>query len=178
MFQLLLQMLLLSCLGATEQRGELQKEKHLLPQDRDLQTENPMDYKGVLAKPGLSEADPLAEMESKLQTASKFLFPRVGSHAAQAWGSWAPPSQFLHSEGRRVSPSHPYSKREAEPPFRKDAKRFWDLFMLKTKSRSEEVILPIKTNEMYQEVCSTLPFSQVKLQLKTPHRPFEAVKTI
>ncbi|KAJ7335467.1 hypothetical protein JRQ81_013408 [Phrynocephalus forsythii] len=32
--------------------------------------------------------------------------------------------------------------------------------MLKTKSRSEEIVLPIKTNEMYQDLCSTLPFSQ------------------
>ncbi|KAJ6669492.1 hypothetical protein lerEdw1_000040 [Lerista edwardsae] len=164
MFRLLLQMLLLlSCLGATEQRGGLQKEEQrlppLLPQDRDLQTENLMDYKGILA----IETDLRAELESKLQTApqmSKLLSPPVGSHAAHVWGSWAPPSPFLHSEGRRGSPSHPHNKREAEPPVRKDAKRFWDLFMLKTKSRSEEVVLPIKTNEMYQEVCSTLPFSQ------------------
>ncbi|XP_066474267.1 cerberus [Tiliqua scincoides] len=167
MFQLLLQMLLISCLGATGQRRELQKEKeglpHILPQDRDLLTDNQMDYKGILAKPSLSMEDPLADMESKLQDApkmSKFIFPHVESHTASALGSWAPMSQFLHSEDRKSSPSHPHRKREAELPFRRDAKRFWDLFMLKTKSRSEEVILPIKTNEMYEEICSTLPFSQ------------------
>ncbi|XP_034267150.1 cerberus isoform X2 [Pantherophis guttatus] len=52
------------------------------------------------------------------------------------------------------------NKRDAAAAFRKDAKKFWDLFKLKTKSRSEEVILPIKISEIYQEVCNMLPFSQ------------------
>ncbi|XP_070592360.1 cerberus isoform X2 [Erythrolamprus reginae] len=52
------------------------------------------------------------------------------------------------------------NRRDAVAAFRKDAKKFWDLFKLKTKSRSEEVILPIKISEIHQEVCNKLPFSQ------------------
>ncbi|KAM3844451.1 cerberus isoform 2-T2 [Vipera latastei] len=59
---------------------------------------------------------------------------------------------------RFISPDT--TKRDAAAAFRKDAKKFWDLFKLKSKSRSEEVILPIKVTEIYQEVCNMLPFSQ------------------
>lgn len=166
MFWVLFQMLLISCLGATGQRGEEQKENqrdpHGLPQDRDLPKENQMDFKGILAKLGIS----VAEMESKSQDAPQmptFIFPPVQSHIASALERWEPTSQSLDSEGPQSAFSHPHSKREANLPLRKDAKKFWDLFMLKTKSRSEEVILPIKTSEMYEGVCNTLPFSQVTL---------------
>ncbi|XP_053152085.1 cerberus [Hemicordylus capensis] len=166
MLLVLLQVLLISMLGIAEQTGkEQQKRKrripYLLPQDRDLLVEDLVGYEGILTKPGLFMANQGAETKKQDDPRrSKFLFPYVDSHAAHTLGSQAPTSESLHSDSTKRPLSHPHSRREVELPFRKDARRFWDHFMLKTKSRSEEVILPIKTNEMYQETCSTLPFSQ------------------
>nr|XP_056704896.1 cerberus [Euleptes europaea]XP_056722646.1 cerberus-like [Euleptes europaea] len=163
MFLLLIQMLLISCHGTREQTEELQKKRgetipHFLTQD--LLREDLADNEGVPER-GWFGANPLAEMTSKEQDESqraKFVSPY--RDATQDVGNWAPTCGSPHSEDAKKTSSHPHCKREAESPFRKDAKRFWDLFMLKTKSRSEEVVLPIKTNEMYEETCSTLPFSQ------------------
>ncbi|XP_062989370.1 cerberus-like [Elgaria multicarinata webbii] len=149
-----------------EPRGELQKKKrripHLLP--RDVLMKYPMDYKGTLAEPGLFVEHLLAEMENGKQDGpriAKFISPYIVNPTAQDFGSWAPTTASPHQEGTQKNlPSHPHSKREAESPLKKDAKKFWDIFMLKTQSRSEEIVLPIKTKEMYQETCSTLPFSQ------------------
>lgn len=177
MFLLLLQMLLISCPAATAQRGEQQNQKRrrrpaLLPHGRHL----PMDYEEIRAKPSLFVAEPPAETESNKTVdetkISTFIFPYIeDGRPVQDLGSWTPAGEFPDSEDTASPPSHPHSKREVESPFRKDARRFWDLFMLKTKSRSEELVLPIKTNEMYQETCSSLPFSQVKLNLKIQSLP-------
>lgn len=165
MLLLLLQMLLISCLGRREQAEEPQKKmEETIPHlsSQDLLVEDATDNKDALEL-GLFGANPLAEVMSKRQDESQrpnFAFPYSG--ATRDAGSWTPTHEAPHSQGIRSPSFHPHSKREAESTFRKDAKRFWDLFMLKTKSRSEEVVLPIKTNEMYEETCSTLPFSQVK----------------
>ncbi|KAH0628325.1 hypothetical protein JD844_009322 [Phrynosoma platyrhinos] len=162
MYVLLLQTLLISWLGTTEQTGGLQKKRRkrtpsfLSP---DILTKYLLDYEGTLEAPSLFVTHLLKEIESKkqdgLQT-SKSILPYIGSHATPGLGSWAHPSPFPHPHH---PPSHP-KRRKAESLFRKDAKKFWDIFMLKTKSRSEEVVLPIKTSEMYQDICSALPFSQ------------------
>ncbi|XP_077201202.1 cerberus isoform X2 [Paroedura picta] len=126
MLLLLIQMLLIPCLGRREQTEELQKKRE----------------------------------EIILQLSSQDFLMEDVADATQEVGSWTSTPESPHSQDAKSLSSHPHSKREADSNFRKDAKRFWDLFMLKTKSRSEEVVLPIKTNEMYEETCSTLPFSQ------------------
>ncbi|XP_015280901.1 PREDICTED: cerberus [Gekko japonicus] len=159
MLLLLIQMLWISCLGRREQTEELQKKRgEIIPDllSQDLLMEDVADNEGALEL-GLFGANPMAETMSKKQRPNVVL-PYVD--ATQDVGSWTPTRESPHSQDAKIPSSHPRSKREAESTFRKDAKRFWDLFMLKTKSRSEEVVLPIKTNEMYEETCSTLPFSQ------------------
>ncbi|XP_060616816.1 cerberus [Anolis sagrei] len=162
MYVLLLQILLISWLGTTEQTDEMQKKRrrrspHLLPPD--TLAKYLLDYEGTLEEPSLFVTHFLAEMERKKEDGlqiPKSILPYIGSHATPDLGSWAPPSPFPHPQN---PPSHP-PKRKSESLFRKDAKKFWDIFMLKAKSRSEEAVLPIKTNEKYQDICSTLPFSQ------------------
>lgn len=164
MLLLLIQMLLISCLARKEQTEELPKTRGKIiphPSSHVLIMEDIADNEGALEL-GLFGANPLPEMMRKKQDESQrpnFGFPNTD--ATQDVGSWTSTRNSPHLQDAKNPPSHPYSKREAESVFRKDAKRFWDLFMLKSKSRSEEVVLPIKTNEMYEETCSTLPFSQV-----------------
>ncbi|XP_063152715.1 cerberus [Candoia aspera] len=161
MFLLLLQMLLISWLGTAEKRGEMQLKKkrripHILP--HDVLTKYLKESKGTLREPEGSMVS-LAEVEIKQQDLPQrphFIFPNTVQHVADDSGSWASASISTSSTDLK----HPQTKKEAESPFRKDAKKFWDLFMLKTKSRSEEVVLPIKINEIYQEICNMLPFSQ------------------
>ncbi|KAF7244649.1 Cerberus [Varanus komodoensis] len=166
MFFLLLQMLLISWVGIAEQGCELREKRgmrtsYLLAQD--MLTKYPVDDEGPRAETGLLVPHLLGEMERRNQDnpkMSKTSSPYPDSPAAQDLGNWAPTRVLPYSEATEKTPSHSHSKRETESLFKKDAKKFWDLFMLKTKSRSEEIILPIKTKEMYQEICSTLPFSQ------------------
>lgn len=91
---------------------------------------------------------------------SRFILPNTGLHADQDLRTWVAPRETSPVEN--FSPPHYSSKRESEFPYRKDAKKFWDHFMSKKNSDSEEVVLPIKTNEMHQENCRTLPFAQVR----------------
>uniref|UniRef100_A0A8C8RT69 Cerberus 1, DAN family BMP antagonist n=1 Tax=Pelusios castaneus TaxID=367368 RepID=A0A8C8RT69_9SAUR len=177
MFLLLLLLLMISDLGATGQSKELQRNKrrriHLSYQDKDLlekqglsevPVEDPMDYEEILKEPSLFVAAPELAAESRKQgekKSSRFILPYMELNVHQNLGSWTAPKETSHSENMRsFLPSHSSNKREAEPPYREDAKKFWDHFMFKKNSASEEVILPIKTNEMYQETCRTLPFSQ------------------
>ncbi|XP_077201201.1 cerberus isoform X1 [Paroedura picta] len=157
MLLLLIQMLLIPCLGRREQTEELQKKREeiiLQLSSQDFLMEDVAGNKSALEL-DVFGANSLAEMEYQRPN---FVFPYTD--ATQEVGSWTSTPESPHSQDAKSLSSHPHSKREADSNFRKDAKRFWDLFMLKTKSRSEEVVLPIKTNEMYEETCSTLPFSQ------------------
>ncbi|XP_007436392.1 cerberus [Python bivittatus] len=163
MFLLLLQMLLISWLATAEQRGEMQQQKKRVPYilPHNVLTKYVGESKGTLREPEGSVVS-LAEMEIKQQDLPQrphFLFPYNVQRAADDLESWASASKAPAFTDLKHPPSHPQTKREAGSPFRKDAKKFWDLFMLKTKSRSEEVVLPIKINEIYQ-ICNMLPFSQ------------------
>ncbi|KAM9138969.1 cerberus [Pangshura tecta] len=177
MFLLLLHLLLISGLGATGQGKELQRNKrriqHLSYQDKDLLeredpskllVQDPMDYEEILEEPSLFVAVPELATESRKQgekKSSRFILPYEELDVHRELGSWTAPKETSHSESmRHFLPSHSFNKKETEPLYRKDAKKFWDHFMFKKNSASEEVVLPIKTNEMYQETCRTLPFSQ------------------
>ncbi|XP_074850199.1 cerberus [Carettochelys insculpta] len=177
MFLLLLQLLVISGLGATVQCKELQGNKrriqHLTYQDKDLLeredsskmlVEDPVDYEEIQGEPSLFVAAPKLTAGSRQQgerKLSRFLLPYLELDAHQDLRRWTASKETSHSESmRNFPPPHSSNKKEAEPPPRKDAKKFWDYFMFKKNSASEEVVLPIKTNEMYQETCRTLPFSQ------------------
>ncbi|NXJ99153.1 CER1 protein, partial [Corythaixoides concolor] len=173
---LLLQLLVLSCLGATEPQGDsLQRKsrqpfqhllylrKNLLESQsfRELVGKNPVGVEETLGQPSFFVAIPQTASQSEKQEEkkmSRFILPSAEHHADKYLRTWAAPREIPPVEN--FSPSLYSSKREAEPLYRKDAKKFWDHFILKKNSASEEVVLPIKTNEMHQENCRTLPFSQ------------------
>ncbi|NXF13734.1 CER1 protein, partial [Smithornis capensis] len=169
---LLLQLLVLSCLGATEPQGNSWQTKNRKPfqhffyldknlESRKLVGQNPVGVEENLGLPSFFVAIPHTASEGEKKDEkkmSRFILPNAELHADQDLRSWAAPREISPVEN--FSASHYSSKRESESPYRKDAKRFWDHFMLKKNSASEEVVLPIKTNEMHQENCRTLPFSQ------------------
>ncbi|NXN10668.1 CER1 protein, partial [Indicator maculatus] len=170
-----LQLLVLSCLGATEpQDRSLQKKsrqpfQHLFYQDRNLLEgksfrelvwENSVGVEETLGDSSVFIAIPQTATGSEKREEkkmSRFILPNAEVHAVQDLRTRVTPREISPVEN---SPSHYSSKREAKPLHRKDAKKFWDHFMLKKNSASEEVVLPIKTNEMHEENCRTLPFSQ------------------
>ncbi|XP_069736742.1 cerberus [Phaenicophaeus curvirostris] len=173
MSRVLLQLLVLSYLGATEPRGiSLQRKsrrpfQHLFYSDKNLLEshsfhelvgENPVRVEKTPGEPSFFVAIPQTTSESEKQEEkkmSRFVLPNAETHADQDLGNRVASHPVVN-----FSPSHYSSKGEAETPYRKDAKKFWDHFMLKKNSASEEVVLPIKSNEMHQENCRTLPFSQ------------------
>lgn len=48
-------------------------------------------------------------------------------------------------------------------PLQEEAKKFWHHFMFRMSPASQGVILPIKSHEVHQETCRTVPFSQVSV---------------
>ncbi|NXD86169.1 CER1 protein, partial [Halcyon senegalensis] len=172
----LFQLLVLSCLGATAPQGDSSQRKsrrpfqHLFYLDKnllgsksfsELVKENPVGVEETLGEPSFFVAIPQMASENEKQEEkkmSRFILPKAELQADQDLRTWTAPREISHVGN--FSPSHYSSKREAEPPYRKDAKKFWDHFMLKKNSASEGIVLPIKTNEMHQENCRTLPFSQ------------------
>ncbi|NXP13815.1 CER1 protein, partial [Thinocorus orbignyianus] len=173
---LLLQLLVLSCFRATEPLGDSLRRKsrrpfqypfHMdknLPESQrlhELVGENPVGVEETPGEPSFFVAIPQTASESEKQEkkkTSRFILPNAELRADQDLRTRTTPREI--SPVTSFSPSHYSSKKEAEPSYRKDAKKFWDHFMLKKNSASEEVVLPIKTNEMDQENCRTLPFSQ------------------
>ncbi|NXH37281.1 CER1 protein, partial [Myiagra hebetior] len=173
---LLLQMLVLSCLGATELQRNSQQRKSRRPfqhffylnknlfesqSSPELVSEKPVGVDETLKVPSFFVSIPQTASGSEKKEEkkmSRFILPNTGLHTDQDLRTWAAPREISPVEN--FSPPHYSSKRESEFPYRKDAKKFWDHFMLKKNSDSEEVVLPIKTNEMHQENCRTLPFAQ------------------
>ncbi|NWI11736.1 CER1 protein, partial [Crypturellus soui] len=173
---LFFQLLVLSSLRAIEAEGEPHQKKsrrpfqHLFPPGknlissesfRELVGKNPIGVEETLGETSLFVAIPQTATESLKQgqkKTSRFTLPYAELHANRDLGIGTAPRETSPVEN--FSPYHSSSQREAEPLYRKDAKRFWDHFMLKKNAASEEVVLPIKTNEMHQETCRTLPFSQ------------------
>ncbi|KAM8792575.1 cerberus [Eudromia elegans] len=172
---LFFQLLVLSSLRATEADGEPPQKKsrrpfqHLFPPGKNLISsegfrqlvgKNPIGVEETLGETSLFVAIPQTATESVKgqKKTSRFTLPYAEIQANRNLGTWTAPRQTPTVEN--FSQYHSSSKREAEPLYRKDAKRFWDHFMLKKNAASEEVVLPIKTNEMHQETCRALPFSQ------------------
>ncbi|XP_019410831.1 PREDICTED: cerberus [Crocodylus porosus] len=175
LFLLLLQLLVISCFGATEEGGQQPRQKrgriqHLFYLDktllerevpRELLREDPTDSEGIRAGPSLYVAALEHAAENKKpgeKKLSRFTLPFIELQTTQS--SPAQKEALLSDSLRNFSPPHSSREREAESSYRKDAKKFWDHFTLQKNSASEEVVLPIKTDEMHQETCWTLPFSQ------------------
>ncbi|XP_036595488.1 cerberus [Trichosurus vulpecula] len=59
--------------------------------------------------------------------------------------------------------AEPDGKEIEKPHLQEEAQKFWHFFLFRKSSASQEVILPIKSNEVYQETCRTVPFSQTIL---------------
>ncbi|KAM3844450.1 cerberus isoform 1-T1 [Vipera latastei] len=162
MFLLLFQILLISWLGKAEQREDMQQKNSLHMLTKYLGA-----FERIVRKPEGPVAS-LAEMKIKQDLPRgpqkpRFISPDTVKQEMADLGGWASSnitSSSVYPKHPPSPPSHPQTKRDAAAAFRKDAKKFWDLFKLKSKSRSEEVILPIKVTEIYQEVCNMLPFSQ------------------
>ncbi|NXL85809.1 CER1 protein, partial [Alectura lathami] len=172
---LLLQLLVLSCLGATEPQADSQQrkrrtlwrlsflDKNLLERQsfRELVGENPSGIEETQEEPSFFVAIPQTAGESLKpgeKKMSRFILPIAELYADQDLRTWTAPREISPVEN--FSPSHYSSNKKVESPYGKDAKKFWDHFMLRKNSGSEEVVLPIKTNEMHQETCRTLPFPQ------------------
>ncbi|NXE98924.1 CER1 protein, partial [Menura novaehollandiae] len=172
---LLLQMLVLSCLGATEPQENSQQRKSKRPLQHffylnknllesksfpELVSKNSVGVDETLGVPSFFVSLPqtASGSEKKEKKMSRFILPNAELHADQDLRTGAAPRKISSVEN--FSPPHYSSKQGSESPYRKDAKKFWDHFMLKKNSASEEVVLPIKTNEMHQENCRTLPFAQ------------------
>ncbi|XP_016070080.1 PREDICTED: cerberus [Miniopterus natalensis] len=83
---------------------------------------------------------------------------------------WKKPERELHPTQDPVSePVPPGAQALAQPedglqvkksPLQEEAKKFWHRFMFRTSPASQGVILPIKSHEVHQETCRTVPFSQ------------------
>ncbi|XP_007098602.1 cerberus [Panthera tigris] len=76
----------------------------------------------------------------------------------------APPSQDSVSgpflSGTRALAQPRDGMQMEKSPLREEAKRFWHHFMFRTGPASQGIILPIKSHEVHQETCRTVPFSQ------------------
>ncbi|NXY23142.1 CER1 protein, partial [Atrichornis clamosus] len=172
---LLLQMLVLSCLGATEPQGNSKQrkskrpfqpffylDKNLLKSQSfpELVSKNPVGVDETLGVPSFFVSLPqtASENEKEEKKMSRFILPNAELHVNQDPKTWAAPREISPVEN--FSTPQYSSKRMSESAYRKDAKKFWEHFMLKKNSASEEVVLPIKTNEMHKENCRTLPFAQ------------------
>jgi cerberus 1 len=84
---------------------------------------------------------------------------------------WKKPERVLHHP-RDLESEHFPPRTQALPqpldgmkveqsPLREEAKKFWYHFMFRKSPASQGVILPIKSHEVHQETCRTVPFTQV-----------------
>lgn len=84
---------------------------------------------------------------------------------------WKKPERELHPTQDPISEHSPPGTQALPPskdgmqikksPLQEEAKKFWHRFMFRMSPASQGVILPIKSHEVHQETCRTLPFSQV-----------------
>ncbi|XP_030047936.1 cerberus [Microcaecilia unicolor] len=184
MFLLLLQMLLISCLAETGMEKDFLKSRRrkalFLPhQDRagtgleshnsDLPVHDSMDYEEMMEQeglfvlaPGLGGALPTTENNiSGIKKTPQLNFPLIELHKEKEPENWGLPQQSFNPEGMRsLFPPQLLNKKKSEPPHKKNAKKFWNHFMFQKNSASQDLILPIKTIEVFEETCKTLPFSQ------------------
>ncbi|XP_045696436.1 cerberus [Phyllostomus hastatus] len=166
---LLLQLLVLLPLGkAAGHPGGLQSQRSvslmLLERNRrELPMGNPEEAEEkpdlFVAVPHLIGASPAAGGQGHRE---KMLF-RFGR-------LWKKPERELHPTQDPVSehfslgtPTLTQSEdrmQTKKSPLQEEAKKFWYHFMFRMSPASQGVILPIKSHEVHEETCRTVPFSQ------------------
>ncbi|XP_029469071.1 cerberus [Rhinatrema bivittatum] len=187
MFLILLQLLLISCLCETRPERDLFRKRRrkalFLPQhdqaraghkshSGELLLDDSADYEEIVEQQGLlafapSLADALPSIKDSrrgVKEPSRLHFPPMARHVedAEDWGQ--PRESFNPEERRSLFPPLLMNERNMVPPYRKNAKKFWNHFTFQKNSASQDLILPIKTTEVLQETCKTLPFSQSIIQ--------------
>ncbi|KAM7093682.1 cerberus [Molossus nigricans] len=70
-----------------------------------------------------------------------------------------PASEHFLPGTQALSPSKD-GMQTKKSPLQEEAKKFWHHFMFRMSPASQGVILPIKSHEVHQETCRTVPFSQ------------------
>lgn len=86
---------------------------------------------------------------------------------------WKKPERNLHPSQDLVSEHFPPGTHALtqpkdgmqmeKSPLREEAKKFWHHFMFRMSPASQGIILPIKSHEVHQETCRTVPFGQVSV---------------
>ncbi|XP_036998650.2 cerberus [Artibeus jamaicensis] len=167
---LLLQLLVLLALGkAAGHPGGLQRQRSvslvLLERNRrELPMGNPEEAEEkpdlFVAVPHLIGASPAAEGQGDREKKMLFRFGRL----------WKKPERELHPTQDPVSEHFPPGTQTLtqsedgmqikKSPLQEEAKKFWHHFMFRMSPASQGVILPIKSHEVHQETCRTVPFSQ------------------
>ncbi|KAM5260509.1 cerberus [Hipposideros larvatus] len=167
MYLLLLQLLVLLPLGKAAQLGHqnhssislvlLERNRRELPMGSQEEAEEKPDL--FVAVPHLIGASTAGEGQRQRE---KMLF-RFGR-------LWKKPERELHPTQDPVSEHFPRGTQALTPskdgiqtrrsPLQEEAKRFWHHFMFRMSPASQGVILPIKSHEVHQETCRTVPFGQ------------------
>ncbi|XP_054439261.1 cerberus [Pteronotus mesoamericanus] len=137
--------------------GLLQRNRRELPTGNPEEAEEKPDL--FVAVPHLIGASPAAEDQRHRE---KMLF-RFGRF-------WKKPERELHPTQDPVSGHFPPGSQALTQskdgmqiktsPLQEEAKKFWHHFMFRMSPSSQGVILPIKSHEVHQETCRTVPFSQ------------------
>ncbi|KAJ1218578.1 hypothetical protein NDU88_006156 [Pleurodeles waltl] len=93
---------------------------------------------------------------------TRLSLPPIELHLESNLGNWGlPDTENIPLDAlSNAFPPPPPERRNKEPTNMKNAKKFWNHFLLRRNSASGELALPVKTEEMQQENCRTLPFSQ------------------
>ncbi|XP_078533552.1 cerberus [Lissotriton helveticus] len=118
---------------------------------------------GPAAEPDLVEAiHPAGGKMAGERKKARLSLPPIELHLGGSLGTWGlPDTENIPLEAlSHAFPPPPPERRNKEPTGMKNAKKFWNLFLLRRNSASEELALPMKTEGMQQENCRTLPFSQ------------------
>ncbi|XP_024414027.2 cerberus [Desmodus rotundus] len=169
MLLLLFQLLVLLSLGkAAEHPGGLQSQSSvsLVPLERnrrELPMGNPEEAEEkpdlFVAVPHLIGASPVAE---GWRHREKMLL-RFGK-------LWKKPERELQPTQDPISEHVPPGTQTLtqsedgmqikKSPLQEEAKKFWHHFMFRMSPASQGVILPIKSHEVHQETCRTVPFNQ------------------
>nr|XP_033817206.1 cerberus [Geotrypetes seraphini] len=135
----------------------------------DLPVHDSMDYEEMMEQEGLFVIAPglggaLSTTEDNtpgLKKTSQLNFPPIELQKEKEHENWDLPQQSFNSDDMRsLFPPQLLNEKKLEPHHKKNAKKFWNHFVFQKNSASQDLILPIKTTEVLEEMCKTLPFSQ------------------
>ncbi|XP_032736479.1 cerberus [Lontra canadensis] len=162
---LLLQLLVLLPLGRAAQRDSRPSPSSVSPvlPERDRR-ELPLDnHEDAEEKPDLFVAVPHLIGVGEGQRQRGKMLSKFGRF-------WKKPERDLHPPQDLVPESVPPGTHAVtqprdgtqmeKSPLQEEAKKFWHHFMFRMSPASQGIILPIKSHEVHQETCRTVPFGQ------------------